>query len=120
MKKKIESTSLALFIFIALIQVFNVSIHIAMNQIEPIRILASAVVLIGLIATRLTAQKRSVWILGLSGVIYLSLNAIFIVEDGVLNPVSGEPRVLLMAIALATTLPQILYGRSLIVKGQRE
>lgn len=100
-------------LLITLVQVFDIIVHVTLNQIEPIRLVANVVLLIALLATRLFSSIKATWFLGLSGGIYLMLNGIFVLQNGLTNPTSGEPRVVLIVIVLATALSGALYGRSL-------
>lgn len=104
-------------LLIALVQVFDIIIHVTLNQIEPIRLAANGVLLLALLATTLLPSSKGSWILGLSGVAYLILNTIFVLQNGLTNAISGEPRVMLIAIVFATALSGLLYGRSLGRKG---
>lgn len=103
-----------MLLVITLVQVFDISIHIALTQIEPIRLIANGVLFISLIATRFLPSNRGTWVFGLSGGIYLILNGIFVLENGLTNGISGEPRVMLIVIVLATAWSGVLYGRSLL------
>lgn len=100
-------------ILITLVQLVDIIIHVTLNQIEPIRLVANAVVLIALLPTRLLPSAKGTWFLGLSGGAYLVLNGIFVLQNGLTNPAGGEPRVVLVVIVLATALSGVLYGRSL-------
>jgi|TARA_B110000305_G_scaffold239674_1_gene308123 hypothetical protein len=112
MKRNKQKGSLGLLILIAVIQIFDIIIHIATSQIEPIRVIASTVLLIAIAVPRLTESRRIIWALGLSGK-YLLLNVLFVLEDGFTHAGTGEPRVLLVLIVLSTTLLGVLYARSL-------
>ena len=103
-------------LLITLVQAFDIIIHIALNQIEPIRLVAIGVLFISLISTRLLASTRAIQVLALSGGIYLILNGIFVLENGLTNGISGEPRVMLIVIVLATAVLGVLYGRFLKTK----
>lgn len=76
---------------VALIQIFDAIVHIATNQIEPIRI-ASNVIMIawvaGLWAGWLKGQSRRIS-LGAIG-IYLLFNLIFLAQHGLTNPNQGD------------------------------
>lgn len=97
---------------IMLVQVFDIIIHIALNQIEPIRLVAVGVLFIALVTTRSFEPVKGIWVLGTAGAIYLILNGIFILQNGLTNGVSGEPRVMLLLIISSTALLGVLYGRS--------
>lgn len=106
-------------LLITMVQVFDIIIHIALNQIEPIRLVAIGVLFISLISTRLLASTRAIQVLALSGGIYLILNGIFVLENGLTNGISGEPRVMLIVIVLATAVLGVLYGRFLKTKAKK-
>lgn len=111
--QKAKTLRLSLSGLIALVQVFDISLHIITYQIELIRILASVALLIGLALTLSPGSGRSLLVLAISGAIYLLLNGIFVIENGVSNPVSGEPRALMIPIVLATAIFGVLHAHSI-------
>ena len=119
MQNKSQRGSLNILIFIALVQGFDVIVHVVSNQLEPLRILASIILLTVLIASRFMTEKLGSRALLLSGGTYLMLNVFFLLENGLTNSGSGEPRVLLFLIVTATAVLNVFYGRSLMVVGSR-
>jgi len=93
-----------LSIAIASVQVVDILIHAATDQIEPLRVLSNAVILLwlGLAAAGRVKGKG----LPLAAVaIYLLLNALFLVQAGITNPQQGDAVrwVLLLLVALTVT-----------------
>ena len=99
-------------IAIAAVQVVDILIHAATDQIEPIRVLSNVVVLLwlGLVATGRVKGR----LLPLIAVItYLLLNALFLVQAGVTNPQQGGVVrwMLLLLVALTLALAARLIYR---------
>ena len=104
-------TSLSL----ALVQVFDIVLHIATDQAEPLRIMANLIILVwlGLAATgRFMGSPRLMAVAALAA--YLSLNLIFLAQAGVTNPAQGGAlRVALFVFVLLTTAlgSGLIYAR---------
>ncbi len=75
---------------IILVQTIDIGIHVATDQVEPLRIGANLVILIwlGLVLVN-KARERLGLATGMSVCLYLSLNALFIILEGVTNPKMG-------------------------------
>jgi hypothetical protein len=75
---------------IILIQLFDIIIHVATDQAEPIRIASNIIVigwLVGVLAGWLQGQWRPISF-GVIGT-YLLLNLIFLAQNGLTNPEQG-------------------------------
>ncbi len=104
-----------------LIQVFDVGIHAATNQIEPLRIASNLMISawIALILLGTTVGKR---ILVAAGFVftYIGLNCLFLLREGVTNPNrGGELRVVLfglvgVTVALSVVLATLLRQKRLV------
>ncbi|MBI1295920.1 hypothetical protein GC175_13280 [bacterium] len=92
---------------LVLVQLFDLVIHLATDQIEPLRITANVVILLWLVVMALgkTGQRTALLSAAAIGV-YLLLNLIFLVLEGVTNPAQGD--------ALRTTL-FVLVGVTVIL-----
>ena len=85
--------TIGLSIIIALVQLFDILIHIATNQAEPLRILSNLIILTwlgSLVSDRFLKRLRPFGF----GVIalYLMLNSVFLAQEGIVNSANGEPR----------------------------
>jgi hypothetical protein len=89
---------------VALLQLVDIVIHAATDQIEPIRVVANLIILAWLAYLQVTpvaASRR----LGVAAVgAYMALNAYFLAQAGWVNPASGDPRVALILLVLLTVL----------------
>ncbi|NDJ53770.1 MAG: hypothetical protein GYB68_11880 [Chloroflexi bacterium] len=88
---------------VVIVQVFDVAIHIAVDQFEPIRVVSNltvaawvGVVLFGWLA----GQERRLGIAALG--LYVLLNVGFVATQGVINEVTGEFRTLLFILVAVT------------------
>jgi hypothetical protein len=118
MAEKTQRGPLGLFYVVIFLQVLDVVIHVAANQIEPLRLLASGVLAAALISTRFLTQ-RNFSLLGPAIGIYLACNLIFVLQNGLINNVSGEPRVALILLVVASCVSSYFYGQSLLSRGQK-
>ena len=103
--------AVVLLVALAGVQLIDIAFHLATGHVEVLRIVASAVIVVGaVVATTgvapLAAPAR--WaIMGTAAAIYLLLNVVFLVDAGLVNPTSGAPRIPLfvfVAMTLATAV----------------
>jgi len=95
---------------IGLVQVFDIFVHVALNQAEPLRIIGNIVVLLLLasLAFRSGASKTNFRQIALGAVIsYLVLNGIFLAIHGVTN--QGNPRTVMFLLVGVTTVLSLFY-----------
>ena len=89
---------------IALIQLFDIIIHAATNQIEPLRVSSNIIILLWLAVVasdRFNAKFMQVAVGSIGS--YLVLNLIFLILEGVTNPnQGGELRVMLFLLLFLT------------------
>lgn len=110
-----KPTPTILVVIIALVQLFDIAIHAATDQLEPLRVTSNVVVLLWL--ALLASGKISAY-KGQTGVastgVYLLLNGIFLAQAGFTNPTQGGAVrwMLLLLIALTLALATgLIYTR---------
>jgi hypothetical protein len=95
-----------LAIAVAVVQLADIALHAATNQLEPLRIAANGVILLWLglsVAVRLPGRR---WTAGFALAVYLLLNIYFLAAAGLTNPAQGGAlrTPLLVLVALTTVL----------------
>ena len=88
---------------IVLVQGFDIAIHAASDQLEPMRVVSNLIILAWVMATMFGTARgktRSV-ALGAIGA-YLGLNLLFLVLEGVTNSNTGEMRTMLFGLVIVT------------------
>ena len=86
-------------------QLLDVLVHVAVGQLEPVRMLANAFLVGG--ATDAVVGSRRALALGLGGLLYLLLNLWFVWQEGLINPATESLRLPLVAfvgVSLGLTL----------------
>lgn len=94
------------------VQLFDIAIHAATAQLEPLRVASNLIILAWvflIISGRLSEKIRSVTI-GSVGA-YLGLNIIFLILEGVTNPNTGAVRGMLFLLVILTTTLSIVLAR---------
>lgn len=93
---------------IALVQVFDIVIHVGTNQIEPIRIASNVFIFVWLGIVVSGRLNHMAWRMasGFVGV-YVLLNALFLVEEGLINPTNGQFRTMLFVLVGVTLVLSI-------------
>lgn len=105
-----STASIITGIVIAIVQVFDILIHAATDQLELLRVTANIVILVWLAILffrrlRQVSQAASVGVIGL----YILLNLIFLFQAGFTNPAQGNaPRTMLFILVILTSLLSIL------------
>jgi hypothetical protein len=113
-KQNISRTHRILGSVIALIQIFDIFIHVATNQVEPIRISSNIIILLWLTTVfilRATTFNANFQKMAIGSIVaYLVLNIIFLMLEGVTNEAQGgELRLTLFVLVLLTvTLSTVL------------
>lgn len=99
-----------LSIGIALVQVVDIVIHAATNQLEPIRVVSNIVILLWLallVVGRL--QQRFLLITAVFMTVYLALNGVFLATNGLMNAEQGgSVRVMLLLLVILTVALSML------------
>ena len=93
-------------IAVLLIQLFDIAIHVAADQVEPIRIAANIIIgaWIGLVFWGNMGTKFAV-ISQTAMSVYILLNIVFLNIAGTTNPAqNGAPRIMLFALVTITTV----------------
>ena len=94
---------LVVLILLVGMQALDVLVHVMAGQIEIMRIVSNVVICLGAVAS-IFAAKRSDAIILLSGLVYLVLNILFLVENGLINPATDTPRVPLLVFVAGSLL----------------
>ncbi len=101
-------------ITIALVQIFDIVIHTATNQLEPLRVISNVVILLWLASVasgRLKARFQLTAVVANGA--YLVLNLIFLTREGIRNPEQGgELRVLLFVLMFLTVALSVILAYS--------
>lgn len=102
-----KSTATLLHIAIALVQFFDIAIHAATDQLEPLRVASNVVILLWLVlpaSSKISGYKGRTGFASMA--VYLLLNGIFLAQAGFTNPAQGgEVRwMLFLLVALTLTL----------------
>ena len=92
-------------VVLGLVQVFDVGVHVAAGQIEPLRVAASVLIAgWAIVAVVRRAATRGLAVQAALGA-YLLLNAVFVALEGLTNPAQGGAvRWMLFALVAATTV----------------
>ena len=106
MTKPNNSTTLlkTLGIAIALLQLFDIAIHAATDQLEFLRVLSNVIILLWLAVTALEWRNAKGVLAAISAVgAYLILNLVFLAREGFANPEQGGGvRVMLLLLVFLT------------------
>lgn len=99
-----------LMVFIILIQLFDIFIHVATGQAEPIRILANILLIIWLLREVVGQSGQLNRALAFSAIgLYAVLNLIFLVREGIVNDETGSLRfVLFFLVGISVALSLVL------------
>jgi hypothetical protein len=89
------------------LQIIDITVHVLSNQIEPLRILANALIIIWFIQIYKYKSKNISY---LAITIYLGLNTLFLILNGLSN--SGEPRIFFwISISLTTLISTLITNK---------
>jgi len=92
-----------MILFLISLQIIDITVHVLSDQIEPLRILANALVIIWFIQIYKYKSKNLSYLVT---TIYLGLNTLFLVLNGLSN--NGEPRIFFWISISLTVLISIL------------
>lgn len=73
------------------LQVLDVAVHVATDQVEAQRIGASVILSAAALVAVYTSARATVVVMG-GELIYLALNALFVWQHGLINPATGSVR----------------------------
>ena len=110
----LSSKNRPLGIGIAIIQVFDIILHVATNQAEPLRITSNILILAWLMVLAFSrTQLRFQLVAAIVISTYLVLNLVFLAVNGVTNPEQGGGLriMLLVLVALTVILSTVLELR---------
>ena len=103
-KRPTPRSVLAWAVAISLIQGFDVAVHVASGQLEPLRVVASLIVTVWAVLAVVRGDVARRTVVAALGA-YLALNAVFVALEGVTNPAQGDAvRWVLFALVAATTI----------------
>lgn len=74
---------LVLSAILTVMTVFDIVLHVAIDQVEPLRISGNFVVLAAALAVFFVPSARRAWVPALAGAISLALNLVFILREGI-------------------------------------
>jgi hypothetical protein len=92
-----------LIVVVALVNVGDIALHVAIDQVEPLRIAGNVIVIVAMLGMLASHALRTPWVPAVAGAASLALNLVFIVTSGI----GGLGAVL---IALTTILLALLTG----------
>lgn len=85
------------------LQALDIALHIATDQFEPIRILSNVIIAGGVVWMALSKRNaRSIAMI--SGGLYLLLNLVFVIQNGIFNPATDGLRLPLFGFVIFTLL----------------
>lgn len=93
-----------ILILILLLQVLDVLLHLAINQMEPLRLTAIAILAAGALVGALVAGGAAGILMIAAALCYGLMNVIFLMQNGLSNPSNDVLRVPLFAFVLASLL----------------
>ncbi len=104
-KPPVPPAVLAWAAVLGLVQGFDIGVHLAAGQLEPLRVVASVLIAgWAILAVVRSEAARGLAVQAALGA-YLFLNAVFVVLEGPTNPANGGAvRWLLFALVVATTV----------------
>lgn len=106
---------------IALVQVFDIVVHVATDQIEPIRITSNVLIFVWLGIVASGSLNQMAWRVagGFVGV-YAVLNVIFLAENGLTNPDNNDQFRTVLFVLVGVTVALSVWLASTIAKRTSE
>ncbi len=97
---------------IILVQLFDAVIHIATDQLEPIRITANVIIIVWIIAALTGWIKERFRNASLAAIgVYVLLNLVFLAQNGLTNPEQGNaPRTVFFLLVILTVALSSLFA----------
>ena len=105
-----KPTATILSIAIVLVQIFDIAIHAATDQLEPLRVTSNVVVFVWLVLTasgKISAYVRQIDVASVG--VYLLLNALFLSQAGLMNPAQGGAVRWMLLVLVTLTLTLALW-----------
>ena len=69
-------------IALVIVNVFDIVIHVATDQVEPLRITGNVIILISSLVLLTVPGSRRAWVPLLAGALSLALNLVFVANEG--------------------------------------
>ncbi|MEW9918647.1 hypothetical protein AB2B41_03475 [Marimonas sp. MJW-29] len=107
-----------LFLLLGL-QGLDVLVHVATGQFEPLRVASNSVIAIGAILFTSATRGRTTVALG-AGLAYIALNALFLVQHGIVNPDTGAVRLPLFGFVLGSLVLLVWLVQRLKAQGIKD
>jgi hypothetical protein len=101
---KVSGKSKILGILVIVVQLFDIIIHAATDQLEPLRVISNLIILIWvalLLVDKFWERAISLALVFIGA--YLGLNLIFLALEGLTNPNTGALRSMLFILVILTT-----------------
>ena len=99
---QIDKRVLIPLVLLIVLQILDVVVHVATQQIEPIRITSNAVLSAGALAAVLLAVSASRFAIPLAVTAYLVLNLLFLAQHGTVNPTTEALRLPMFVFVLGS------------------
>lgn len=90
------------FLLLIAVQIVDVAIHVATDQIEPLRIASNIVISAAALVWSTFPPLRQPWVIWGAGVVYLALNMLFLGRFGLINPATESLRIPLFVFVAAS------------------
>jgi len=111
--RKISGKSKIFIFLIIVVQLFDIAIHAATDQLELLRVLSNLIILIWvflLLVNNLRERAKSLALVFIGA--YLGINLIFLALEGLTNPNTGALRSMLFVLVILTAaLSNALFAR---------
>ena len=113
-------TQFILVILLAIVQIFDIIVHAATNQLEPLRVSSNIIILAWVTVLLTSTIKVKLMPLAVAAIAaYLLLNGIFLMLEGVTNPTQGGAlRTMLFLLVFVTLLLSICLSFLLKARAQ--
>lgn len=110
----------ALGLALAITQLFDVVIHAATDQLEPLRVIANLAILLWLGALAIGKFQAQTLSMSLGAIgLYLALNLIFLAREGLTNPAQGDAVRVMLLLLVATTTALAMALVALLPRGRQ-
>ena len=95
---------------IIFIQLFDIAVHLLTNQVEPIRIISSVIIIILVLSKVFSSIPLNQTLGYVAVVIYIILNTVFIVQESAWTQ-NGDFRIVFFLLVISTSLLSIQFVR---------
>jgi len=109
LEQETPKLSKAFSIGIIIVQLFDIVIHAATDQLEPLRVVSNLIIMVWIVIVLKGKFIERIFPLALGSIgFYLVFNLIFLIREGMTNPNTGEARTMLFLLVLLTTVLSIV------------